>query len=102
MNNIKELLAKPLWQLSGEEFCQLFKYAYEQCDVHRDGGSLRLTGIAALAAYLGCSEAQIYKMKKEGVFNSAIASHIGKTYVFMAEEAQRCVDEYVAEKAKEA
>lgn len=92
--NEKELLTKPLWQMTGQEFCLLFKYAFEQCAVHQDGGSPRLTGIAALAEYLGCSEAQVYKMKKAGVFDSAIAAHVGKTYVFLAEEAQRCANAY--------
>lgn len=98
-DTIKELLAKPLWQMTGEEFCFLFRYAFELCDVKSERSGLRLYGIAALAEYLGCSEAQVYKMKKEGVLDSSIAAHVGKTYVFMAEEAQRRANEH--QKSKE-
>lgn len=98
---INDLLTKPLWQMTGEEFCILFKYANDQCS-NKEVSRQRIYGIAALAKYLGCSESYVSQMKKDGVLKTAILSHVGKEYVFWGEEAQRCANEYKAHKAKEA
>lgn len=95
---INELLSRPLWQMNGEEFCQLLDYTLSKHSGGKEVALHRIYGDAQLAEYLGCSEAQVRKLKKLGVFNPAIVPSVGKTTVYKAEEAQRCVNSYKAEK----
>lgn len=96
---INELLSKPLWQMNGVEFCQLLDYTFSKYSGGKEVATHRIFGAANLAEYLGCSEAQIRKLKKLGILDSAIIPSVGKTTVFIAEEAQRCIDSYKATEA---
>ena len=97
---IKILLGKYIMQMTGDELCQLLEYTFNKYAGGKEVATHRIYGAANLAEYLGCSEAQIRKLKRQGVFDPAIIPSVGKTTVFLAEEAQRCIDNYKA--AKEA
>lgn len=74
---INELLSRPLWQMNGEEFCQLLDYNLSKHSGGKEVALHRIYGDAQLAEYLGCSEAQVRKLKKLGVFNPAIVPSVG-------------------------
>ncbi len=93
---IKELLHKPLWQMTGAEFVTLYTYA---CTINSDStvekpAITQINGVGPLADYCVCSVSQIAKLLREGVLDSAILSRIGKSIVFDGEEARRCANEY--------
>ena len=95
-SNIKDLLEKPLWQMTGAEYVALYAYA---CSINNGPHAMtqtvtRITGIEALAQYLGCGVSTIYKIKHEGVLQEAIISRVGKNIVFDGEIARRCADDY--------
>ncbi len=95
MVNVNNLLVKPLWQMSGEEYVALHAYA---CAVNMTGPDAshvtRIKGVSALAEYCACSPSQVAKFLREGVLDSAIISRIGKSIVFDGEKARLCANEY--------
>lgn len=96
--NIEELLRKPMWQMTGQEYVDL--HAYACACLPNMGGSAtaplvtHLKGVHAVAEYCNCSDSQVAKLLREGVLGSAIVSRIGKTIVFDGDEARRCANEY--------
>lgn len=91
--NVASLMDKPVWQMTGREFCALAQYANGGQAQATPAGERKLcTGVRALAEYLGCCEATIYVLKKDGVLDDAIVSKIGKKIVFDAEKARRLAD----------
>ena len=65
--DIQGLLEKPIWQMTGEEYCQLTHYALSLTP--SAGSSLAPTGqkalgVHALAIELGCSESTIYALMR--------------------------------------
>lgn len=95
MVNVKNLLDKPLWQMTGEEYVALHAYA---CTINTEGREAsqvtRLKGVQAVAEYCACSPSQIAKLLREGVLDTAILSRIGKSIVFDADKARDCADDY--------
>ena len=94
--NIQYLLAKPLWQMTGEEYVALHAYA---CTIINGDSKGRQTqvlckGVHALALYCSCSDSQVFKLLREGVLDAAIRSRVGKSIVFDGEVALRCAAEY--------
>ena len=106
---IEGLLEKPLWQMAGEEYCQLTHYALSLSP--NTGPSSpsppgqKALGVHALAVELGCSVSTIYalmRMPREedgsaesgGILKSAIVSRIGRRIVFDVDAARRLADEY--------
>lgn len=87
-SNISELLSKPIWQMTGAEFCSLVRYANAQ-SAQQDDVSKRVQchGMKELADFLGCSVSKIYTLKSSGVLDDAIISHIGKSIVFDGKKA---------------
>lgn len=86
--DISELLKRPIWQMSGEEFAILHAYAHTLYE--NDGGRKEkniVVGNQALADYVACSVSTIYKLRREGVLDAAIVSHIGKRIVYNADKA---------------
>ena len=94
---ISELLGRPLWQLSGEEYVALHSYA---CSLNSEKGNagtlqvVRIKGVHAVAEYCSCSASQIAKLLREGVLDAAILSRVGKSIVFDGDEARRRANEY--------
>ena len=95
-DEVRDLMNKPVWQMSGEEFCILTKYATSSPALlpASPSGKTRVIGIKELAAHLGCCESTIYAIKKLGILDPAIVSQIGKRIVFDAERARELADEY--------
>ena len=102
INKIEGLLQKPLWQMTGEEYCQLTHYALS---LSPNAGSSqapteqRALGIHALAVELGCSDSTVYSLmrtpRKEdgsseggGILREAIVSRIGRRIVFDVDKAR--------------
>lgn len=97
---INELLKKPLWQMTGEEFVTLHAYA---CSVNNNRNALRpavsrVTGVRALAESLACCESKIYELLREGALNDAVISRIGKKIVFDENKARELAAEYTMRK----
>lgn len=94
--DINGLLAKPLWQLTGSDYVALHAYASSTITGEglRTKTVTKVTSIRSLATYLSCSESTIYSMRREGVLDEAIISHIGKSLVFDVEKALELADEY--------
>lgn len=95
---ITDLLSKPLWQLTGEEYVHLHAYACSKCkDDSRTESVTKVMGVRKLAEYLVCCESKIYALKREGVLDSAIISRIGKNTVFDGEKARELAQAYIQE-----
>lgn len=92
---IKQLLEKPVWQMSGEEFCQLTMYANSSCQAGGNTASKEYAyGIHELGTIIGCCDSTIYSLKKQGVLDDAIVSQIGKKIIFDVEKARRLAGEF--------
>ena len=102
INKIEVLLQKPLWQMTGEEYCQLTHYALS---LTPNAGSSqapigqKALGIHALAVELGCSDSTVYGLMRTpreedgsfeggGVLKDAIVSRIGRRIVFDVDKAR--------------
>ena len=93
--NINGLLEKPLWQMTGEEYCQLTQYALSLSNGTGTAPSpsgQKALGVHALAVELGCSDSTIYALMRTpreedgsseggGVRKDAIVSRIGRRIV---------------------
>ena len=108
MNHIEDidvltLLDKPVWQLTGREFCALTYYANTigSGDESTSNTNLLCEGVRALAKSLGCSESRVYELRKEGVFDNAVVSHIGRTIVFNVDKARSMANQYINRKRGE-
>lgn len=95
--SIFDLLAKPLWQLTGEEYVALHAYAVKMSqDENGDIKTFtRCTGARELAHFLNCCESTVYAMKREGVLDDCIQSAIGKSTVFLGEKARERAQAYM-------
>ena len=65
--NINGLLEKPLWQMTGEEYCQLTQYAMSLSpNVETSPAPMgqKALGVHALAVELGCSDSTIYALMR--------------------------------------
>ena len=70
MQNLQELLSKPVWQMTGEEFIER-KYVY---------------GILGIAKLFGCSLPTANRIKKSGKIDKAI-TQIGRKIIVDVELA---------------
>ena len=80
MKNLQELLSKPVWQMTGEEFIFLSKHASRQTETQPQYGIL---GIAKL---FGCSLPTANRIKKSGKIDKAI-TQIGRKIIVDVELA---------------
>ena len=102
INKIEGLLQKPLWQMTGEEYCQLTHYALslsQNVGFSQAPTGQKALGIHALAVELGCSDSTVYSLmrtpRKEdasseggGILKDAIISRIGRRIVFDVDKAR--------------
>ncbi len=100
--NIQGLLEKPIWQMTGEEYCQLTHYALSltpSAGSSQAPAGQKALGVHALAIELGCSESTIYALMRTpreedgstiggGVLKEAIVSRIGRRIVFDVDKAR--------------
>ncbi len=103
--DVTTLLDRPLWQLTGREFCALTQFATANLVSKTDTPRRNCKGIEALASELGCSESYIYEVMKltrcdptnrndYGVLSAAVVSRIGKAIVFNVDTARRAISEF--------
>lgn len=107
-SNISELLSKPLWQMTGEEYYELTQFALASSQ-NADSGSTpagqKALGVHALAVELRCSGSTIYALMRAareedgsaeggGVLKTAIVSRIGRRIFFDVDKARTLADEY--------
>lgn len=88
---IEDLLDRPIWQLSGREFCALTQFATANLVSKTDTPRRNCKGIEALASELGCSPSKIYELRKLGILQGAEISHIGKAIIFDVEKAKELI-----------
>ena len=100
--DIQGLLEKPIWQMTGEEYCQLTHYALSltpSAGSSQAPAGQKALGVHALAIELGCSESTIYALMRTpreedgsaiggGVLKDAIVSRIGRRIVFDVDKAR--------------
>ena len=90
MTNIQELLSKPVWQMTGEEFIMLSRHASGQTEAQpqpvTDTSRKYVYGILGLAKLVGCSLPTANRIKKSGRIDKAI-TQIGRKIIVDAELA---------------
>ena len=90
MNNLKELLMKPVWQMTGEEFLFLSRHASVQAEAQTqpttDTEKKYVYGILGIAKLFGCSLPTANRIKKSGKIDKAI-TQIGRKIIVDAELA---------------
>ena len=76
MKNLQELLSKPVWQMTGEEFIFLSKHASRQTETQpqpvTDTERKYVYGILGIAKLFGCSLPTANRIKKSGKIDKAI------------------------------
>ncbi len=94
--DIQTLLSKPVWQMTGEEFCQLSMFAAEgkSSSISSASDGARAIGMHELGVAIGCCDSTVYSLKKQGVLDEAIISQIGKKIVFDVEKARVLAQAY--------
>lgn len=97
--DVISLLTKPLWQLTGEDYVALHKYAVKVAndEVGAPQTVTRCTGARELAHFLNCCESTVYAMKRAKILDGAIISDIGKSTVFSGEKARELAQAYMQE-----
>ena len=106
-NKIEGLLEKPLWQMTGEEYCQLTHYALSlspNAGSSQTPAGQKALGIHALAVELGCSDSTVYGLMRApredgsseggGILKGAIVSRIGRRIVFDVDKARELAKQY--------
>lgn len=94
---ITDLLSRPLWQLTGEEYVRLHAYACSLIKNAEAAPVTKVTGVRQLAEYLSCCESTIYALKREGILDSSIISRVGKNTVFDGDKARELAQAYIQE-----
>ena len=79
MTNIQELLSKPVWQMTGEEFIMLSRHASGQPEAQPQP-------VTDTAKLFGCSLPTANRIKKSGKIDKAI-TQIGRKIIVDAELA---------------
>ena len=90
MQNLQELLSKPVWQMTGEEFIMLSRHASGQTEAQpqpvTDTSRKYVYGIPGIAKLFGCSLPTANRIKKSGKIDKAI-TQIGRKIIVDAELA---------------
>ena len=88
MKNLQELLSKPVWQMTGEEFIFLSKHASRQTETQpqpvTDTERKYVYGILGIAKLFGCSLPTANRIKKTGKIDKAI-TQIGRKIIVNVE-----------------
>ena len=90
MKNLQELLSKPVWQMTGEEFIFLSKHASRQTETQpqpiTDTERKYVYGILGIAKLFRCSLPTANRIKKSGKIDKAI-TQIGRKIIVDVELA---------------
>ena len=88
MKNLQELLSKPVWQMTGEEFIFLSKHASRQTETQpqpvTDTERKYVYRILGIAKLFGCSLPTANRIKKSGKIDKAI-TQIGRKIIVNVE-----------------
>lgn len=89
--NMNELLSKPVWQMTGEEFVFLNRHALQNGGTETprpvtDTGRKYVYGIVGISRLFGCSMPTANRIKKSGKIDRAI-TQIGRKIIVDAELA---------------
>jgi hypothetical protein len=88
--NINELLLKPVWQMTGEEFLHLHRHASQGEEAKQQPASEQpkryVYGILCISRLFGCSLPTANRIKKSGKIDKAI-TQIGRKIIVDAELA---------------
>ncbi len=88
--NINELLLKPVWQMTGEEFIHLHRHASQADEAVpqpiTDTSKKYVYGILGISKLFGCSIPTANRIKKSGKIDKAI-TQIGRKIIVDAELA---------------
>ena len=88
MKHLQELLSKPVWQMTGEEFIFLSKHASRQTETQpqpvTDTERKYVYGILGIAKLFGCSLPTANRIKKSGKIDKAI-TQIGRKIIVNVE-----------------
>lgn len=97
--NIEPLLEKPVWQMTGREFCALSRYA-NSWDNEENAHSEQVIceGVESLAQYLGCSPSKVYELKRNGILDASIIPSVGRRVRFNGNTAQALIKNYINKK----
>lgn len=95
--NIEDLLGRPLWQLSCQEYLALMRYLLTQFgSVSSESTSPRQAiGMTALSKALGCSTSLLYGIRHNTDFDEAVISRIGRKEVYDVETARKIANDYM-------
>ena len=88
---IRELLSKPVWQMTGEEFILLNRHALQEREAKvaqpaADTEKKYVYGIGGIARLFGCSMPTANRIKKSGKIDRAI-TQIGRKIIVDADMA---------------
>jgi hypothetical protein len=88
---IRELLSKPVWQMTGEEFILLNRHALQEREARAaqpaaDTEKKYVYGIGGIARLFGCSMPTANRIKKSGKIDRAI-TQIGRKIIVDADMA---------------
>lgn len=88
---MKNLLSKPVWQMTGEEFILLNRHALQENEVRTvqpaaDKDKKYVYGIGGIARLFGCSIPTANRIKKSGRIDRAI-TQIGRKIIVDADMA---------------
>lgn len=90
-----QLLAKPIWQMTGEEFLKLNALSRPEQPAQAAGTPIALAcGLDELGEKIGCCRTTIYQMRKHGVLDDAVVSNIGRKIIFNIEKARELANSY--------
>lgn len=94
---IEDLLGRPLWQLSCQEYLALMRYLLTAYGGTNSGSTppRQAIGMKALAEALGCSTSLLYGIRHNTDFEEAVISRIGKKEVYDVETARKIANDYM-------
>ena len=95
--NISELLGRPLWQLTCQEYVALMRHLLSESGNVGNGSTppRQAIGMTALAKALGCSTSLLYGIRHNVDFGDAVISRIGRKEVYDIEAVRTIANDYM-------
>ena len=95
--DINDLLGRPLWQLSCQEYLALMRYLLSKFGSFSSDSThpRQAIGMTALAKALGCSTSLLYGIRHNVDFGDAVISRIGRKEVYDIETARKIANDYM-------
>lgn len=94
---IEELLGRPLWQLTCQEYVALMRHLLSECGStgNESAPPRQAIGMTALAKALGCSTSLLYGIRHNVNFEEAVISRIGRKEVYDIETARKIANDFM-------